>query len=313
MKAFISYSHADSAMLDKLHTHLAQLTRENLLSSWADREIIAGGVLNSEILRNLESSDLFIALLSPDYIASKYCYEKEFTIALDKVIKNEIIIVPIIIEPCDWKSTPFKDFKALPTDGKPISEWQNVNTAFLNIIQELRKLIKGNDIINEDRKPIPTNISPSRNYKVKKDFDSIQKMEFKENSFKEIKKFLKDYLAEVELLDNIKKRIITENETNFEAIIVNRNKVNTECKLRVTIEDVKQFSNNHFFRNSDLSFSFDDNWNQYDFFEIANDEFEMYWLHNKSNISFNKVTFQSNAKNIADTMWEAWLERVGIV
>ncbi|RZL57484.1 MAG: toll/interleukin-1 receptor domain-containing protein, partial [Pedobacter sp.] len=92
MKAFISYTHADSAILDKLHTHLAQLKREGLLKSWTDREIKAGGLLNQQIEANLLESNLFLALLSPEYIASNYCYEIEFEKAIELNKQNKLII-----------------------------------------------------------------------------------------------------------------------------------------------------------------------------------------------------------------------------
>ena len=62
------------------------------------------------------------------------------------VKEGKIIIVPIIVESCDWLRTPFKNVKVLPTDGKPISDWQNVNIAFLNRTKELRKLLEGNGL-----------------------------------------------------------------------------------------------------------------------------------------------------------------------
>ncbi len=75
MKAFISYSHQDSQMLDILHKHLAQLQREGVITTWTDREILGGQKLNSTISNELSHAELFVALLSPDYIASNYCYE----------------------------------------------------------------------------------------------------------------------------------------------------------------------------------------------------------------------------------------------
>jgi len=49
MKAFISYSHNDSGMLDMLHKHMIILKREGVVSTWTDREIIAGERLDNSI------------------------------------------------------------------------------------------------------------------------------------------------------------------------------------------------------------------------------------------------------------------------
>jgi hypothetical protein len=70
MRAFISYSHHDKAALDRLHVHLKNLTRGGHIETWYDRDILAGSDLNAEIARELEAADLFLLLVSPDFIAS---------------------------------------------------------------------------------------------------------------------------------------------------------------------------------------------------------------------------------------------------
>ncbi len=77
-KAFISYSHADEKALERLHKHLAVLRRDGTLEAWTDHAILAGGRFDQEIVKSLNASSIFIALVSPNYLASSYCYEKEF-------------------------------------------------------------------------------------------------------------------------------------------------------------------------------------------------------------------------------------------
>lgn len=77
MKAFISYSHKDRAALDSLHTHLTSLIRDGRIEAWFDREILPGGDLDAEIAKELESCELFLLLVSPDFLASIYCIERE--------------------------------------------------------------------------------------------------------------------------------------------------------------------------------------------------------------------------------------------
>ena len=81
MKAFISYSHKDESYLERLKVHLTQMKRDDLINDWTDKEIHAGESLDNVINDALSSSDLFLALISPDYIASNYCYDKEFEVA----------------------------------------------------------------------------------------------------------------------------------------------------------------------------------------------------------------------------------------
>ncbi|UIY23555.1 toll/interleukin-1 receptor domain-containing protein [Rhizobium leguminosarum] len=136
--AFISYSHADAKHLDRLHKHMAQLRRDEVFETWTDHAIVAGSKLDDEVFTALRASQVFIALVSPDYLASNYCYEKEFEEAQKLEAEGRLHIVPLIVEPCDWLSSPFSTRMALPKDGKPIPEWTNENVAYLNVIQGLR-------------------------------------------------------------------------------------------------------------------------------------------------------------------------------
>lgn len=314
MKAFISYSHQDDQMLDRLHTHLAQLKREGQLTSWTDQEIPAGGHLDSAISTELQSAQLFIALLSPDYIASNYCYDKEFQKAIAMQEAGKIIIVPIIIEPCDWLSTPFKEFKALPKDGKAVSAWENSNTAFLNIIQNIRKLLESSNL-----KGISNNtssdavISSSRNYRVKKDFDSIEKIKFTEKAYKEVVELLKRYIGEINTLDGIKTLALKDTSVEFECMLVNKNKFETECSLKISIGSPVASYNGFQHNKADIKYVLNKNsGNSEKGFSLSFDDYHMYWVNVNSNNFYLPDKKELAVRDMADIIWQEWLESVEI-
>ena len=173
MKAFISYSHKDIAALDRLHTHLASLGREGQIDAWFDREILAGGELDAEIAEQLESCELFLLLVSPDFLASDYCVEREMERALERHHAGEARVVPIIVEPCDWasSSSSLRQLKVLPRDGKPVSEWTNENNAYVDVVKELRRILVADEAIpavaQEETPAQPAEpISEARRYRV---------------------------------------------------------------------------------------------------------------------------------------------------
>ena len=187
MKAFISYSHHDEHYLERLKIHLTPMRREKRITDWADKDIYAGSDLDSSISDELENSDLFIALISPDYLASNYCYEKEFDKAMAMQEAGRITIVPIILQPCEWKITPFGKMKALPKDGKAVSEWTNENNAYLDIANEMRRLLDLNfreNIQMETKRSGKDQVV--RNYRVKKYFSEVDSFNFKEKRFESI-------------------------------------------------------------------------------------------------------------------------------
>ena len=71
---FFSYSHKDEELRDQLETQLAMLKRQGVIEAWHDRRIPAGGEINREIDQHINTDDIILLLISPDFIASDYCY-----------------------------------------------------------------------------------------------------------------------------------------------------------------------------------------------------------------------------------------------
>lgn len=221
--------------------------------------------------------------------------------------QDGIIIVPIILEPCDWLNTPFKEFKALPKDGKPVSIWENKNTAFLYVIQNIRKLLSLTE--SGATKTAPTqleakSVSFSRNYGVKKDFDSIEKMEFIEASFLEVKEYMKRYLEEVLQIDNIKARTLHDTNKEFNCLLINQNKIATESNLKLSINSSQEIRRN-VYGSSDKEFTYSINEGSRSGvkrFSLSFDEFHLYWAEGDAYFnSSNKKDL--SAKEIADKIW----------
>ena len=79
--------------------------------------------------------------MSPDFLASDYCNDVEMTRAMERNQKGEARVVPVILKPCDWETSRFARFQALPKGGKPVVDWQTYDHGFDNAVQGLRRLI----------------------------------------------------------------------------------------------------------------------------------------------------------------------------
>lgn len=190
--AFLSYSHTDTKHLERLHKHMAQLLRDGIFETWSDHAIVPGSNLDNEVLTALRGSQVFIALVSPDSLASNYCYEKEFEAAQKLEAEGRLHIV--IVEPCDWLSSPLKSRMALPKDGKAIPEWTNENVAYLNVIQGLRAVATSTH--KKPSGPTGERDAPEvggRRLKIKQEFDTIQRRDFADEAFRVIRDFLRPH------------------------------------------------------------------------------------------------------------------------
>src|SRR5262245_22424879 len=90
---FYSYSHADEALRVRLEKHLSILKRSGVLRDWHDRRIGVGREWDGEIDAQLRSADIILLLVSPDFIASDYCWDVEARVALEREAAGEAVVI----------------------------------------------------------------------------------------------------------------------------------------------------------------------------------------------------------------------------
>lgn len=140
IRLFYSYSHKDEAFRDELETHLAILRRQGIIESWHDRRIEPGGDWAGEIDRNLEEADIILLLVSANFIASDYCFEKEMKRAMERHQAGEARVIPIILKRADLEGVPFLKLQALPKDAKPIATWRDQDEAWTDVARGIRRV-----------------------------------------------------------------------------------------------------------------------------------------------------------------------------
>ena len=140
-KLFISYSHRDERYLKRLEIHLASLRREGVIAEWNDLMIVPGEQWRMTIGDRLESADCVLLLVTPDFIASDYCYSVEMGRALERHREGRALVLPVIVRPADWQHTPLGELQALPKDGRPIVEWADKDRAWLEVTSGLRRAL----------------------------------------------------------------------------------------------------------------------------------------------------------------------------
>ena len=201
-KLFISYSHADAALLQTLKTHLKPLERAGVVAPWFDGYLLPGDDIDVRVRSALEKAELIALLVSPDFLASDYCYEIEMETAVARHERGEARVIPIIARECQWQSAPFGRLVAVPTDGKPImsTQWPDKDAAWTIVAKGIEAAAKSNAApassassatpsrtAPQSSKPMPV-VSPKK--ATDKDRD-----EFKQSAFDHIARRFEDSLA----------------------------------------------------------------------------------------------------------------------
>jgi TIR domain len=321
MKPFISYSHRDAPLLERLHAHLSTLKREGKISGWYDREIKAGGAVGKEIQEQLNACSLFLAPVSPDFLHSNYCYETEMGRALERHAAGDLTIVPLILEPCDWEPTPLGQLKALPKDGKAMTEWPNQNTAFLDVVKELRRLVDTGASHTDSRpasRPTPSPAPPTASvpnagakYRVQRSFDEIDRADFRSSAYRVIREYFEAQVIEVNQIPGIRARNEDIGGNGFSSLIVNQRQKG-RSPAAITIRSMGSGSMYGSFM-GDIYYSFQQNAPENvsnGGFRVESDEYEMF-------LSWTEFVSQERRRKwapeeAAARLWADLMEKAGI-
>jgi TIR domain len=141
LEVFYCYAHNDRIFCEELNKHLAGLLHSGLITVWYDSDISPGTIWEQQINTHLNTAHIILLLVSPDFLASDYCYSKEMVRALERHHRDEARVIPVLLRPVDWTGTSFSTLQLLPSDARPVTRWSDRDDAFENIAKGIRQVV----------------------------------------------------------------------------------------------------------------------------------------------------------------------------
>jgi hypothetical protein len=131
---FISYAHSDEPekpaegeikWLSFVTGYLKPAEKEGAAEIWTDRLMPGGADWDPGIERKLRGCDIFLLLVSPNSMASKYIVDKEIKIIRERQANGEgVYFYPLLLTPTpDIGLKPVRDKNLRPRDAKPFSSY----------------------------------------------------------------------------------------------------------------------------------------------------------------------------------------------
>lgn len=143
VRLFISYSHKDESFKDTLEVYLKNITRRIPIEYWSDKNMFAGGLVDAQIMERLDTASIVILLVSPDFVASDYCFNIEMESALKKREEGKGVVIPVIIrETTDWRTFGMGKLLALPDNGKPLKDWHHPDEFWASVQEGIRRAVE---------------------------------------------------------------------------------------------------------------------------------------------------------------------------
>jgi hypothetical protein len=179
-------------------------------------------------------------LVSPDFLASPYCYDVEVARAMERHESGAARVIPVILRTCDWKRAPFGKLLATPSDGRPIAKWPDRDEAFLDVVDAIRAALprKETTLAVRSKHPAPKGIDSSAprssNLGLRKEFTEADLDGFLDEAFEYMALFFENSLAELEKRnDGIKATFKKLDAQQFSAVVYRDGKAKARCRIRL--------------------------------------------------------------------------------
>ena len=142
MKGFVSYAHADLDMVEDFRRHLKAVDRAVGLEPWIDHEILAGTVWEAHIAAAIAAAEVFVLLISPEFIYSDYVCASEIP-AIQCRRTTGALVLPVVLKSCSWQYIA-GPLQAVPTANgrlRPIDAWPRHNDGYNCARQQMERSI----------------------------------------------------------------------------------------------------------------------------------------------------------------------------
>lgn len=143
IKFMLVYHSQSSAESDTVMRHLKPLEHSFYLTIDHNHKFLPGDEVAKVIGQFVESADLFILLLCPDFFATDEIVKEILPAIYQKKETGKVEITPVILKDCSWEEHPqISEMWVLPRSKSPVMEGTiGSNTVLKEIVKEIRTLV----------------------------------------------------------------------------------------------------------------------------------------------------------------------------
>ncbi len=144
---FIVYARKDAEYLEELRGHLRPMELNGTIKVWCDREIDSGIKWKDAIIRNMDTADIILLMVSAAYYDSSYMHEKELKYALMRHDKEEASVLSVIVRKCKFAADPIvSSLQVLPKDARAVTSWNDRDDAWVDVVKGIEKVVAKLDV-----------------------------------------------------------------------------------------------------------------------------------------------------------------------
>jgi len=153
VRVFVSYAREDRRWLDpdsrySLIPFLKDSLRRHQVAFWFDKQLQPGDEFRRLIESEIDQSQIALLIVSQNFLNSEFIENREMPRIAERARLGKMIVVPVLVEPCDWSEYPFlADRQMVPssplidyTESEP--QWAKVRFQILDGLKAQLKRIR---------------------------------------------------------------------------------------------------------------------------------------------------------------------------
>jgi len=154
-RVFVSYAREDKKWLDldyrfNLIPFLVESLKRQNVVFWFDKDLRPGDEFRAHIEAEIDQSQIAILIVSQAFLNSEFIEKYEMSRIVDRTKLGQMIIVPVLVEPCDWSEYPVLADRQMVPGAMPLIDftesdpkWARVKAEILDGLKVQIKRIRG--------------------------------------------------------------------------------------------------------------------------------------------------------------------------
>ena len=138
---FVSYAPEDQTLEEELKEHLRPLEEDGHIFLWENTQSSTPTTRAHGVNQHLNTAEIILLLISPDFLATDYYYDVELKRALERHEHGEARVIPIIVRPVHWQEGPLGYLQALPKKAQPVTVWSDRKEAWRDVVESLSHVV----------------------------------------------------------------------------------------------------------------------------------------------------------------------------
>ncbi len=151
---FVSYAREDKRWLDPEYRYnlipfLAESLRRHNVVFWYDTELKPGDVFKRQIEAEIDQAQVALLIVSQSFLNSDFIEQIEVPRIAERARRSEAIVIPVLVEPCDWSDYPFLADRQMVPSSNPLidyteseAKWAKVKFQILDGLKAQLKRIR---------------------------------------------------------------------------------------------------------------------------------------------------------------------------